>query len=287
MSTNVLRFPNRDNPAKPPIKVSMVLPDVAIPAPIPSTPACKLCKGAGYLRRNVAYGHPDFGKAVTCKCKQQDSQNKKAARVYTWLSKWLGNRSEQSEALERMTFQSFQRLANGPNVKEAAIVARKYALECTEAGSAHGLRNLIFIGPVGVGKTHMAASIVQEARLAGIECLYATGNDLFDALYASNHDPSIMQQAIAAGILVLDDMDKIQKRPPERYEDGTCFNFQDSKLYTLFNERMLAKRPTLITANRMKGWQAWLDDSLVSRLLKTGQVVEVDGQDYRLMGKVV
>src|SRR5436305_6056033 len=30
---------------------------------------CAKCKGAGYLRANVPYGHPAFGKAQMCECK--------------------------------------------------------------------------------------------------------------------------------------------------------------------------------------------------------------------------
>jgi hypothetical protein len=31
-------------------------------------PACKLCNGLGWLRRDWPIGHPDFGKLVACDC---------------------------------------------------------------------------------------------------------------------------------------------------------------------------------------------------------------------------
>src|SRR5215468_2298509 len=31
--------------------------------------ACSACRGAGYLRASVPYGHPNFGKALPCTCK--------------------------------------------------------------------------------------------------------------------------------------------------------------------------------------------------------------------------
>src|SRR4051812_17866177 len=30
---------------------------------------CPVCKGAGYLRRNVAVSHPLFGRAIKCQCR--------------------------------------------------------------------------------------------------------------------------------------------------------------------------------------------------------------------------
>ena len=37
----------------------------------PEEPACPICKGAGFLRLDVAPGHPDFGKLVPCRCRSQ------------------------------------------------------------------------------------------------------------------------------------------------------------------------------------------------------------------------
>jgi DNA replication protein DnaC len=35
---------------------------------------CTRCKGAGYLRLNVPYGHPQFGKAQMCECKKAEKK---------------------------------------------------------------------------------------------------------------------------------------------------------------------------------------------------------------------
>ena len=43
-----------------------------VPAPALTTTksVCSKCKGAGYLRTDVPYGHPNFGKPIACECKE-------------------------------------------------------------------------------------------------------------------------------------------------------------------------------------------------------------------------
>ncbi|HET8846231.1 MAG TPA: hypothetical protein VFN35_32515, partial [Ktedonobacteraceae bacterium] len=48
-----------------------------------NTPAgfCAICKGAGFLRSNVPFGHPQFGKAVACQCKEQERKRKRRQQL--------------------------------------------------------------------------------------------------------------------------------------------------------------------------------------------------------------
>ena len=38
---------------------------------------CPVCKGAGYLVKDVPYGHPDFGKLYPCQCKVEELEQKR------------------------------------------------------------------------------------------------------------------------------------------------------------------------------------------------------------------
>ena len=44
---------------------------------------CPICKGAGYLRIDVPFGHPNFGKPIACECKEVE---RKKSAVSSWSS---------------------------------------------------------------------------------------------------------------------------------------------------------------------------------------------------------
>ena len=53
------------------------------PPPMPSQGPCPLCKGAGYLRADVPYGHPNFGKPIACDCKEAERAEKRRMHLRT------------------------------------------------------------------------------------------------------------------------------------------------------------------------------------------------------------
>src|SRR5947199_10355456 len=55
-----LRQPHADPPK---VRTNELMPGPA------SGPFCARCQNVGYLRTNVPYGHPLFGKAVECECR--------------------------------------------------------------------------------------------------------------------------------------------------------------------------------------------------------------------------
>ncbi|HEY7022012.1 MAG TPA: hypothetical protein VH349_12910, partial [Ktedonobacterales bacterium] len=42
---------------------------------------CPLCHGAGYVRLDVPVGHPDFGRAVMCKCKEREIEERERLQL--------------------------------------------------------------------------------------------------------------------------------------------------------------------------------------------------------------
>src|SRR5260221_5608631 len=43
---------------------------------------CPICKGAGYLRADVPYGHPSFGKPIACECKEAERKEKRRRQLH-------------------------------------------------------------------------------------------------------------------------------------------------------------------------------------------------------------
>ena len=63
-----------------------------------SADLCPICRGVGYVALDVPVGHPDFGKAMPCQCREQERQERRMLRM---------QRFGTLETLERMTFDSF------------------------------------------------------------------------------------------------------------------------------------------------------------------------------------
>jgi DNA replication protein DnaC len=120
------------------------------------------------------------------------------------------------------------RLAAGRFVEE-------YPLETT---------GLIFLGPVGVGKTHLAVSILRELTAKGIGCLFYDYRELLKEIQNS-YNPSVQTTELAilrpvfeAEVLALDELGAV--KPTEWVWDTVSH---------ILNTRYNNKRTTIITTN--------------------------------------
>ena len=220
--------------------------------------ACPICHGAGFLRSNVEPGHPHFGKPVACQCKEQERKRKRRQQLHELSN--LG-------IFANKRFESFN--SRVPGVQEAYNVSVKFASD------PDGW--LLFIGPNGCGKTHLAAAIANECLEAGSVVLFATVPDLLDHLRAAFMPDSdeVYDQLFArmreAEVLVLDDLGTQQSSP-----------WANEKLFQLLNYRYNSGFPTVITANP-KGLQA-TDERIRSRLSDTSLVYTLNldrARDFR------
>ena len=225
----------------------------------PTTGPCPICKGAGYLRADVPYGDPSFGKPIACKCKEAERKQKRRQQLEQMSD--LG-------AFYNKSFESFNSRVAG--VQEAYNVANKFARD------PDGW--LLFIGPNGCGKTHLAAAIANQSLDDGALVLFATVPDLLDHLRAAFAPTAtevydkLFARMREAEMLVLDDLGAHQSSP-----------WANEKLFQLLNYRYNSRFPTVITANP-KGLQA-IDERIYSRLMDTGLVTKVvfdRARDYRL-----
>jgi len=234
-----------------------------MPAPLVSaarpTGGCLICKGAGYVRADVAYGHPNFGKPIACVCKEAECKEKRRQQLRS-----ISN----LDAFKDKTFKTFNHNVS-PSVKRAYDTALEYANE------PDGW--LILIGKNGCGKTHLAAAVANEYLAGGSLVLFSTVSDLLDHLRAtfSPNSTEVYDQLFAkmreAELLVLDDLGAQQSSP-----------WANEKLFQLLNYRYNSRFPTVITTNNI-GLQA-IDERIRSRLTDASLVVTAmfDGApDYR------
>jgi DNA replication protein DnaC len=229
---------------------------------------CPLCSGAGYLRRDVPPGNPDFGRAIPCQCKLEEISEKR-----------LGDLQQASNLalLSRMTFESFRPdgFGLGPreqkSLKDAYLRAREFA--------ENPQRWLILLGGYGCGKTHLAAAIANYCLARGQPTLFIVVPDLLDHLRSTYSPESTIsydqrfEAILTAPLLILDDL-------------GTQHTtaWAREKLYQLFNYRYNAKLPTVITTNRPL---EAMDPRLRSRMNDPDlcQIYRILARDFRGSGQ--
>jgi DNA replication protein DnaC len=153
---------------------------------------------------------------------------------------------------------------------------------------------LLLIGPVGVGKTHLAVGIVRElVQQKGIGCLFYDYRELLKEIQnsynpsVSTTELSILRPVFEAEVLVLDELGAV--KPTEWVWDTVSH---------ILNTRYNDKRTTIITTNYPDAPEVMeadavrraareltlgdrIGDRMLSRLHEMCKFVKVDGSDFR------
>lgn len=139
-------------------------------------------------------------------------------------------------------------------------------------------RNVVILGPVGVGKTFLASAIGQLACRGGFNVRFHRADALLRKLKQSRLDNSrdaLMAELIAIDLLIVDDF---ALEPMTREESRD--------VYQLFVERT-GRAATLVTSNRDTAeWLATFDDTLlaqsaIDRFQNAAYDLVIDGESYR------
>jgi DNA replication protein DnaC len=193
--------------------------------------SCPLCNGSGYVHPLLPTGKPDFSRVVVCRCAK------------TKVSKERQDRLQRYSNLGSLTSLTFDTLSpdgrsGNPDIqqrcREAYQAARQFAT--TPKGW------LIFVGPPGSGKTHVAAAIVNERISHGLPAFFVTTPDLLDHLRSAFNPNSEMpydelfERVKNSPLLVLDDFGAQASTP-----------WAKEKLDQLLNHRFNNELPTVIT----------------------------------------
>lgn len=140
--------------------------------------------------------------------------------------------------------------------------------------------NVIFLGTVGLGKTHIVTALGYAACLAGKSVLFSTAIDAINTLAAAQAAGRLkveLKKFVSPSMLILDELGYL---PIDKHGADLLFQVI-SKRYE--------KGSTIITSN--KGYKKWpeifnndstLTSAILDRLLHHADTVLIEGLSYRM-----
>jgi DNA replication protein DnaC len=224
------------------------------------TDSCPHCKGAGFVRIDAPVDSPNFSRLIPCVCKQDErwARSDRDKRRYSNL-----------DLIEGWEFATFDPGVAGTH--DAHAIARAYA------DDPHDW--LVFVGPYGCGKTHLAAAIANYARRElSMSPIFAVVPDLLDYLrstFAPDSDTTYESRFDAVrstDLLILDDLGTENTTPWAR-----------EKLFQIVNHRYMERLPTVFTTNvDLDALDGRVRSRICDRDLST--LIFFDADDYRMRG---
>jgi len=225
-----------------------------------SPEVCSFCFGSGM---EVVPGKG----ARRCRCRTRERQPKlfAAARI--------------PRRYEHCSFANYHPVSgHGPQLQ-----AFNYAFKLVDEYPSID-RGLLFMGPVGTGKTHLSTAILRGLVEKGIPCLFYEFGSLLKAIQNSYNPISqtselkVLAPVFEAEVLVLDELGA--SKPTDWVRDTMM-----QIINTRYNDKKLTVFTTNYTDMRRTATEEILEDRigarLRSRLYEMCKTVIIEGEDFR------
>ncbi|MCK5178132.1 MAG: ATP-binding protein [Candidatus Pacebacteria bacterium] len=151
---------------------------------------------------------------------------------------------------------------------------RNQIIGFSDAPWVNEIKNLALIGPSGVGKSHLAASICYRAIQEGIPTAFITCFDLVNKLKRSKNKHTMLQYYSTIKVLCLDELGYVFPSPDEAND-----------IFQIISKRSELV-PTIITSNLVpsqwgKIFEASTATAILDRLSLNGNFITCEGKSYR------
>jgi DNA replication protein DnaC len=144
--------------------------------------------------------------------------------------------------------------------------------------------NVIFMGGVGLGKTHLATALAYEGCLAGHPTLFTTAIDIVNTLAAAQSTQRLkseLKKYVNPALLLIDELGYL---PIDK--TGADLLFQ------VFSQRYETGSTIVTTNQAYKNWarmfnnDAALTSALLDRLLHHAETLTIEGKSYRMKDQI-
>ncbi len=176
-----------------------------------------------------------------------------------------------TKSLEEFDF-SFQ-----PSIDEEKI------LKLTDLSFIDKKENIFFLGPPGVGKTHLAIGLAIKACMARYRVLFQITDDIIGYLYASLVDHTTGKKLDALSRLHLLVIDELGYLP---------MNSEKAKLFFQLISKRYEVGSIILTSNKaFDEWGSIFGDevtaaAIIDRLVHHSHIFNINGRSYRVKDKL-
>jgi DNA replication protein DnaC len=198
-------------------------------------------------------------------------------KLFDWeeahrLAKSLDNRLRAARIGKFKTLDEFD--WNWPKKCERSVIEQWMKLDFLKDAS-----NPILCGPNGVGKSTIARNITHQAVLKGFTALFTTAAGMLNELAALDSDSALrrrLKHYTKPALLVIDEVGYL-----------SYANRHADLLFDIISERY-EKRSTFITTNKaFADWREIFPNatcvvSIIDRLVHHSEIVNIEGESYRL-----
>jgi DNA replication protein DnaC len=212
--------------------------NVPLPSEESAGEICPICKGAGFVHPTLDSGKVDFSRVVPCRCSKGELRKKKTEYLEKYSN--LGS-------LSQLTFDNLSPKGKTTRHSERSEESQERFAQIYQAAKAFADNPegwLVFLGPGGSGKTHLACAIANHRLSLGQPLFYISAADLLDHLRSTFSPTSdttydeLFEQVKNVPLLVLDDL-----------TPGSATAWAKEKLEQLLQHRFNTRLATVITTD--------------------------------------